>query len=201
MASRLDPRPGFYLSRSRRKKRCCLNHRRIIKKIRTLMELLYTLFTQFKKLSYFKAFDLTLRLWDQMSPCLLCWCKHSFLIKWWWFYTFLETWNIGNHLIHSNSYSIYRLLSTMRSSEEQVTTNLPAILYIGTSLVEGTRGRFSVDKAILTWFSTFHFILLFVISALVIIHLLFLNEKDQTIFQEFHLTKFHFTPIIQSKIF
>lgn len=117
------------------------------------------------------------------------------------YYTFLETWNIGNHLIHSNSYSIYRLLSTMRSSEEQVTTNLPAILYIGTSLVEGTRGRFSVDKAILTWFSTFHFILLFVISALVIIHLLFLNEKDQTIFQEFHLTKFHFTPIIQSKIF
>lgn len=101
-----------------------------------------------------------------------------------------------NHLIHSNSYSIYRLLSTMRSSEEQVTTNLPAILYIGTSLVEWTWGGFSVVKATFTWFSTFHFIL-FVISALVIIHLLFLNEKGQTIFQEFHLTKFHFTPITQ----
>lgn len=89
----------------------------------------------------------------------------------------------------------------MRSSEEQVITNLSAILYIGISLVEWTWGGFSIVKATLNWFSTFHLILLFVISALVIIHLLFLNEKDQTIFQEFHLTKFHSTPIIQSKIF
>nr|YP_001260511.1 cytochrome b [Ammotragus lervia]ABO27127.1 cytochrome b [Ammotragus lervia]UPO81115.1 cytochrome b [Ammotragus lervia]UPO81145.1 cytochrome b [Ammotragus lervia]UPO81146.1 cytochrome b [Ammotragus lervia]UPO81157.1 cytochrome b [Ammotragus lervia] len=96
-------------------------------------------------------------------------------------YTFLETWNVG----------VILLLTTMATAfmgyvlpwgqmsfwgATVITNLLSAIPYIGTDLVEWIWGGFSVDKATLTRFFAFHFILPFVITALAMVHLLFLHE-------------------------
>nr|AXS65819.1 cytochrome b [Staphylinoidea sp. 15 KM-2017] len=57
-----------------------------------------------------------------------------------------------------------------------ITNLLSAIPYLGNSLVQWLWGGFAVDNATLTRFFTFHFLLPFVISALVMIHLLFLHQ-------------------------
>nr|AML25547.1 cytochrome b [Staphylinidae sp. BMNH 1274704] len=58
-----------------------------------------------------------------------------------------------------------------------VITNLvSAIPYLGTSIVQWLWGGFAVDNATLTRFFAFHFILPFIVSALVMIHLLFLHQ-------------------------
>jgi len=59
-----------------------------------------------------------------------------------------------------------------------VITNLfSAVPYIGTNLVEWLWGGFAVDNATLNRFFALHFILPFVIFALIIIHLLFLHQS------------------------
>nr|YP_010238976.1 cytochrome b [Megalinus hunanensis]QTE20691.1 cytochrome b [Megalinus hunanensis] len=58
-----------------------------------------------------------------------------------------------------------------------VITNLvSAIPYLGTSIVQWLWGGFAVDNATLTRFFTLHFLLPFVVAALVMIHLLFLHQ-------------------------
>nr|ARH54884.1 cytochrome b [Brachypterolus vestitus] len=58
-----------------------------------------------------------------------------------------------------------------------VITNLvSAIPYLGTMIVQWIWGGFAVDNATLTRFFTLHFLLPFIISAMVIIHLLFLHQ-------------------------
>nr|AWN56382.1 cytochrome b [Scaptocoris castanea] len=57
-----------------------------------------------------------------------------------------------------------------------ITNLMTAIPYVGKELVWWLWGGFSVDKATLTRFFTFHFLLPFIVSALVIIHLLFLHQ-------------------------
>lgn len=58
-----------------------------------------------------------------------------------------------------------------------VITNLvSAIPYLGTQIVQWIWGGFAVDNATLTRFFTLHFLLPFVIAALVIIHLLALHQ-------------------------
>nr|YP_010309715.1 cytochrome b [Cissites auriculata]UMR54832.1 cytochrome b [Cissites auriculata] len=57
-----------------------------------------------------------------------------------------------------------------------ITNLLSAIPYLGTSIVQWLWGGFAVDNATLTRFFTFHFLLPFIISALVMIHLLFLHQ-------------------------
>nr|YP_010933567.1 cytochrome b [Aegialites californicus]WKT09010.1 cytochrome b [Aegialites californicus] len=58
-----------------------------------------------------------------------------------------------------------------------VITNLvSAIPYLGTMIVQWLWGGFAVDNATLTRFFTFHFLLPFIITALVMIHLLFLHQ-------------------------
>nr|AXS66259.1 cytochrome b [Cucujoidea sp. 5 KM-2017] len=58
-----------------------------------------------------------------------------------------------------------------------VITNLvSAIPYLGNTLVYWLWGGFAVDNATLTRFFCFHFLLPFIISALVLIHLLFLHQ-------------------------
>nr|YP_009424371.1 cytochrome b [Trichys fasciculata]ARM56469.1 cytochrome b [Trichys fasciculata] len=96
-------------------------------------------------------------------------------------FIFMETWNIG----------ILLLLATMATAfmgyvlpwgqmsfwgATVITNLLSAIPYIGSTLVEWIWGGFSVDKATLTRFFAFHFILPFIITALVLTHLLFLHE-------------------------
>uniref|UniRef100_A0AAU7GK15 Cytochrome b n=1 Tax=Mecysmoderes ater TaxID=3158840 RepID=A0AAU7GK15_9CUCU len=59
-----------------------------------------------------------------------------------------------------------------------VITNLvSAIPYIGTMMVQWIWGGFAVDNATLTRFFTLHFLLPFIVTALVMIHLLFLHQK------------------------
>jgi ubiquinol-cytochrome c reductase cytochrome b subunit len=57
-----------------------------------------------------------------------------------------------------------------------ITNLLSAVPYIGTELVQWVWGGFAVDNATLTRFFAFHFLIPFIITALVIIHLLFLHQ-------------------------
>nr|AOY39511.1 cytochrome b [Scolytinae sp. BMNH 1039990] len=58
-----------------------------------------------------------------------------------------------------------------------VITNLvSAIPYLGMSIVQWIWGGFAVDNATLTRFFTFHFLFPFIVTAMVLIHLLFLHE-------------------------
>nr|UGS80423.1 cytochrome b [Lachesilla rufa] len=62
-----------------------------------------------------------------------------------------------------------------------VITNLvSAIPYIGASIVQWLWGGFAVDNATLTRFFTFHFLFPFIITALVMIHLLFLHQTGSS---------------------
>lgn len=93
----------------------------------------------------------------------------------------LETWNIGVILLFSviaTAFIGYVLPWGQISfwGATVITNLLSAIPYIGTDLVQWIWGGFSVDKATLTRFFAFHFILPFIIIALAIIHLLFLHE-------------------------
>nr|AAY17369.1 cytochrome b [Psammomys obesus] len=96
-------------------------------------------------------------------------------------YIFTETWNIGVILLFAvmaTAFMGYVLPWGQMSfwGATVITNLLSAIPYIGPTIVEWIWGGFSVDKATLTRFFAFHFILPFIITALVLIHLLFLHE-------------------------
>nr|QRV62814.1 cytochrome b [Neoporus sp. NHM-IR594] len=57
-----------------------------------------------------------------------------------------------------------------------ITNLLSAVPYLGTMLVQWVWGGFAVDNATLSRFFTIHFLLPFIILALVMIHLLFLHQ-------------------------
>nr|QWB85636.1 cytochrome b [Neandra brunnea] len=101
----------------------------------------------------------------------------SFLLK--------ETWLIGVtifFLVMATAFLGYVLpWGQMSFWGATVITNLvSAIPYLGTSIVQWIWGGFAVDKATLTRFFAFHFLLPFIISALVIIHLLFLHQTGSS---------------------
>nr|AHZ45083.1 cytochrome b [Saimiri sciureus] len=92
-----------------------------------------------------------------------------------------ETWNIGTILLlttMATAFMGYVLPWGQMSlwGATVITNLLSAIPYVGSSLVEWVWGGFSVDKATLARFFTFHFVLPFIIAALTTIHLLFLHE-------------------------
>nr|ALJ53387.1 cytochrome b [Nycticebus bengalensis] len=96
-------------------------------------------------------------------------------------FTLLDTWNIGIMLliaVMATAFMGYVLPWGQMSfwGATVITNLLSAIPYIGTNLVEWVWGGFSVDKATLTRFFAFHFILPFIVAALVVIHLIFLHE-------------------------
>nr|AZL82520.1 cytochrome b [Monodelphis glirina] len=96
-------------------------------------------------------------------------------------YLYKETWNIGVILmltVMATAFVGYVLPWGQMSfwGATVITNLLSAIPYVGNTLVEWIWGGFSVDKATLTRFFAFHFILPFIILALVIVHLLFLHE-------------------------
>nr|ABO27228.1 cytochrome b [Cynopterus horsfieldii] len=96
-------------------------------------------------------------------------------------YIYTETWNVGILLLFAVMATAFMGYvfpwGQMSFWGATVITNLlSAIPYIGTNLVEWIWGGFSVDKATLTRFFAFHFLLPFIISALVVVHLLFLHE-------------------------
>nr|ACI41980.1 cytochrome b [Eptesicus serotinus] len=96
-------------------------------------------------------------------------------------YLYKETWNVGVILLFAvmaTAFMGYVLPWGQMSfwGATVITNLLSAIPYIGTTLVEWIWGGFSVDKATLTRFFAFHFLLPFIISAMVMVHLLFLHE-------------------------
>jgi len=96
-------------------------------------------------------------------------------------YTLIETWNIGVviFIVTIATAFIGYVLPWGQISfwGATVITNLfSAVPYIGTNLVEWLWGGFAVDNATLNRFFALHFILPFVIFALIIIHLLFLHQ-------------------------
>nr|Q9XNN0.1 RecName: Full=Cytochrome b; AltName: Full=Complex III subunit 3; AltName: Full=Complex III subunit III; AltName: Full=Cytochrome b-c1 complex subunit 3; AltName: Full=Ubiquinol-cytochrome-c reductase complex cytochrome b subunit [Myopus schisticolor]AAD43881.1 cytochrome b [Myopus schisticolor] len=100
-------------------------------------------------------------------------------------YNMIETWNVGIVLlltVMATAFMGYVLPWGQMSfwGATVITNLLSAIPYIGSTLVEWIWGGFSVDKPTLTRFFAFHFILPFIITALVLVHLLFLHETGST---------------------
>nr|AGT27902.1 cytochrome b [Noctilio leporinus] len=96
-------------------------------------------------------------------------------------YLYSETWNIGILLLFATMATAFMgyVLPWGQMSfwgATVITNLLSAIPYVGTDLVQWIWGGFSVDKATLTRFFAFHFLLPFIIAALAMVHLLFLHE-------------------------
>nr|AFY16908.1 cytochrome b [Dicranocephalus femoralis] len=96
-------------------------------------------------------------------------------------YKLMMTWNVGImilFLVMGTAFLGYVLpWGQMSLWGATVITNLmSAIPYLGDNLVKWIWGGFSVDNATLTRFFTLHFLLPFIIAAMVIIHLLFLHQ-------------------------
>nr|AFV48227.1 cytochrome b [Noctilio leporinus] len=96
-------------------------------------------------------------------------------------YLYSETWNIGILLLFATMATAFMgyVLPWGQMSfwgATVITNLLSAIPYVGTDLVQWIWGGFSVDKATLTRFFAFHFLLPFIIADLAMVHLLFLHE-------------------------
>nr|QIV24703.1 cytochrome b [Enneaphyllus aeneipennis] len=97
----------------------------------------------------------------------------SFLLK--------ETWMIGVtifFMVMATAFLGYVLPWGQMSfwGATVITNLLSAIPYLGTDIVQWVWGGFAVDNATLTRFFTLHFLLPFLVTALIIIHLLFLHQ-------------------------
>nr|ALO76102.1 cytochrome b [Amphiops globus] len=96
-------------------------------------------------------------------------------------YNFSMTWTIGVlilFIVMATAFLGYVLpWGQMSFWGATVITNLvSAIPYLGTDIVQWIWGGFAVDNATLTRFFTLHFLLPFIIAALVMIHLLALHQ-------------------------
>nr|YP_003204862.1 cytochrome b [Mongoloraphidia harmandi]ACO92562.1 cytochrome b [Mongoloraphidia harmandi] len=96
-------------------------------------------------------------------------------------YNFIYTWMIGVlilFLVMATAFMGYVLPWGQMSfwGATVITNLLSAIPYLGNMLVQWIWGGFAVDNATLTRFFSFHFILPFIVLAMVIIHLLFLHQ-------------------------
>nr|ARH54830.1 cytochrome b [Trigonopterus sp. 6 AH-2016] len=82
-----------------------------------------------------------------------------------------------------------------------ITNLLSAIPYLGNSLVQWIWGGFSVSNATLARFFSFHFILPFLVAALVIIHLFFLHQtgSNNPLGTKSNLDKLSFHPFFSFK--
>nr|AOY40031.1 cytochrome b [Scolytinae sp. BMNH 1040327] len=100
-------------------------------------------------------------------------------------YNMKETWTTGVtifFLVMATGFLGYVLpWGQMSFWGATVITNLvSAIPYLGKTIVQWLWGGFAVDNATLTRFFAFHFILPFIISALVMIHLLYLHQTGSS---------------------
>nr|QWL15015.1 cytochrome b [Morphostenophanes sinicus] len=96
-------------------------------------------------------------------------------------YNMTDTWMIGVSillLVMATAFLGYVLPWGQMSfwGATVITNLLSAIPYIGTMVVQWVWGGFAVDSATLTRFFSLHFLLPFIISAMVMIHLLFLHQ-------------------------
>nr|ASY98221.1 cytochrome b [Pseudovates chlorophaea] len=96
-------------------------------------------------------------------------------------YKFYYTWMIGVmilFLVMATAFMGYVLPWGQMSfwGATVITNLLSAIPYLGVELVQWVWGGFAVDNATLNRFFTFHFVLPFIVMAMVMIHLLFLHQ-------------------------
>nr|UPL65725.1 cytochrome b [Enoplops sibiricus] len=96
-------------------------------------------------------------------------------------YKLMMTWNIGIillFLVMATAFLGYVLPWGQMSlwGATVITNLLSAIPYLGNDIVKWLWGGFSVNNATLTRFFTLHFLLPFIIAAMVMIHLLFLHQ-------------------------
>nr|WAX39153.1 cytochrome b [Anaplecta sp. 3 ZQW-2020] len=96
-------------------------------------------------------------------------------------YKLIQTWTIGVIILFltmATAFMGYVLPWGQMSfwGATVITNLLSAIPYLGTDLVQWVWGGFAVDNATLNRFFTIHFLLPFIISAMVMIHLMFLHQ-------------------------
>nr|QRW36408.1 cytochrome b [Sanfilippodytes adelardi] len=96
-------------------------------------------------------------------------------------YKFMQTWLIGViilFMVMGTAFMGYVLPWGQMSfwGATVITNLLSAVPYLGNMMVQWVWGGFAVDNATLTRFFTIHFLLPFIIMALMIIHLLFLHQ-------------------------
>nr|YP_010620965.1 cytochrome b [Hebardina concinna]WAX39309.1 cytochrome b [Hebardina concinna] len=96
-------------------------------------------------------------------------------------YKFMNTWSVGVIILFltmATAFMGYVLPWGQMSfwGATVITNLLSAIPYLGIDLVQWVWGGFAVDNATLNRFFTFHFLLPFIVTAAVMIHLLFLHQ-------------------------
>nr|WGO58092.1 cytochrome b [Rhabdoblatta orlovi] len=96
-------------------------------------------------------------------------------------YKFVYTWSVGVLILFltmATAFMGYVLPWGQMSfwGATVITNLLSAIPYMGVDLVQWVWGGFAVDNATLNRFFTFHFLLPFIVAAMVMIHLLFLHQ-------------------------
>nr|WNN64251.1 cytochrome b [Ceresium sinicum ornaticolle] len=100
-------------------------------------------------------------------------------------YFLMETWMIGVtifFIVMGTAFLGYVLPWGQMSfwGATVITNLLSAIPYLGTSIVQWVWGGFAVDNATLTRFFSFHFLFPFIVTAMVMIHLLFLHQTGSS---------------------
>nr|AXS64784.1 cytochrome b [Jamesia sp. KM-2017] len=100
-------------------------------------------------------------------------------------YNLTETWMIGVtifFIVMGTAFLGYVLPWGQMSfwGATVITNLLSAVPYLGTTIVQWVWGGFAVDNATLTRFFALHFLLPFIITALVMIHLLFLHQTGSS---------------------
>uniref|UniRef100_UPI00315D2294 cytochrome b n=1 Tax=Dicyrtomina ornata TaxID=1113191 RepID=UPI00315D2294 len=96
-------------------------------------------------------------------------------------YLYKETWAVGVlilFLVMGTAFVGYVLPWGQMSfwGATVITNLLSAVPYLGTTMVQWVWGGFAIDNATLTRFFSLHFLLPFIIAAMVMIHLLFLHQ-------------------------
>nr|YP_010620978.1 cytochrome b [Mimosilpha disticha]WAX39348.1 cytochrome b [Mimosilpha disticha] len=96
-------------------------------------------------------------------------------------YKFIHTWSVGVIILFltmATAFMGYVLPWGQMSfwGATVITNLLSAIPYLGIDLVQWVWGGFAVDNATLNRFFTFHFLLPFIVTAAVMVHLLFLHQ-------------------------
>nr|YP_009115083.1 cytochrome b [Isognathotermes ugandensis]AIZ68269.1 cytochrome b [Isognathotermes ugandensis] len=96
-------------------------------------------------------------------------------------YNFMHTWSVGVVILFltmATAFMGYVLPWGQMSfwGATVITNLLSAIPYMGNEIVQWVWGGFAVDNATLTRFFALHFLMPFVIAAMVLIHLLFLHQ-------------------------
>nr|YP_009681599.1 cytochrome b [Dicyrtomina saundersi]QDO72020.1 cytochrome b [Dicyrtomina saundersi] len=96
-------------------------------------------------------------------------------------YLYKETWAVGVlilFLVMGTAFVGYVLPWGQMSfwGATVITNLLSAVPYLGTTMVQWVWGGFAIDNATLTRFFSLHFLLPFIIAAMVMVHLLFLHQ-------------------------